>query len=113
MAFASIIALIYSTNPVYYSIKLKGFNVLWSQLLSVATFTLTFFVNTSYGLWRKCYELSRRLQGRLNDLGMTLSAHATRVESYDTIEFQGPSSYLPSTYTPESEQVLRLIGRYV
>ena len=56
----------------------QGFSILWGQLLSVTTFTLTFFLNQSYGLWRKCYDYSRRLQGRLNDLGMTLAAHATR-----------------------------------
>ena len=31
-------------------------------------------------MWRKCYGYSRTLQGRLNDLNMTLAAHATRIE---------------------------------
>jgi hypothetical protein len=84
---------------------LQGFSILWGQLLSVTTFTLTFFLNQSYGLWRKCYDYSRRLQGRLNDLGMTLAAHATRVS---------PSSPdIPSTYTPQSKQALELVSRYV
>ncbi len=59
---------------------LAGFSVLWGQLLSVTTFTLTFFLNQSYALWRNCYGYSRRLQGRLNDLNMTVAAHAKRVE---------------------------------
>ena len=84
---------------------LQGFSILWGQLLSVTTFTLTFFLNQSYGLWRKCYDYSRRLQGRLNDLGMTLAAHATRTK---------PSSPdIPSTYTPTSRQALELVSRYV
>lgn len=84
---------------------LEGFSILWGQLLSITTFTLTFFLNQSYGLWRKCYDYSRRLQGRLNDLGMTLAAHATRTK---------PSSPdIPSTYTPQSRQALELISRYV
>jgi hypothetical protein len=64
----------------YFDIKtpLSGFNVLWGQLLSVTTFTLTFFVNQSYSLWRKCSELSRRLQGRLHDINLSLAAHAAR-----------------------------------
>ena len=83
----------------------SGFNVLWGQLLSVTTFTLTFFVNQSYSLWRKCYELSRRLQGRLHDVGMTLAIHATR---------KAPSSpNEPSTYTTASRQTLELVSRYV
>jgi len=84
---------------------LEGFSILWGQLLSVTTFTLTFFLNQSYGLWRKCYDYSRRLQGRLNDLGMTLAAHATRMTS--------SSPDVPSTYTPQSRQALELVSRYV
>jgi hypothetical protein len=73
--------------------------------LSVTTFTLTFFLNQSYALWRKCYELSRRLQGRLNDLGMTLAAHAARKTPADPSE--------SSTYTSGSRQMLELMGRYI
>ncbi|KAL7564626.1 hypothetical protein ACA910_009316 [Epithemia clementina (nom. ined.)] len=57
---------------------LQGFNVLWGQMLQVTTFTLTFFLNQSYALWRQCYALSRRLQGRLHDINMSLAAHAVR-----------------------------------
>ena len=58
--------LIHSSSPhvcLWYFFWLK-----WGQLLSVTTFTLTFFVNQSYSLWRKCMELSRRLQGSLHYL---------------------------------------------
>lgn len=85
--------------------NLQGFQTLWGQLLSVTTFTLTFFVNQSYALWRKCYSLSRRLQGRLNDLGMTLAAHAERKTPASPSE--------PSSYTAGSKQLLDLISRYI
>uniref|UniRef100_A0A7S2XP54 Bestrophin homolog n=1 Tax=Attheya septentrionalis TaxID=420275 RepID=A0A7S2XP54_9STRA len=105
MLYATIIALFYKANPQFRE-SLTGFNILWGQLLSVTTFTLTFFLNQSYALWRKCYELSRRLQGRLNDLGMTCASHATRKTNPDN-----PSE--PSRYTPESRQLLELIARYI
>ncbi len=104
MALATLVVFLYRLYP---SLKdlLQGFSILWGQLLSVTTFTLTFFLNQSYGLWRKCYDYSRRLQGRLNDLGMVLAAHATRTK---------PSSPdIPSTYTPQSRQALELVSRYV
>ena len=84
---------------------LSGFAILWGQLLSVTTFTLTFFVNQSYALWRKCSELSRSLQGRLHDMDMTLAAHATRMPSKTAGE--------TSKYTSESKQILEVVSRYV
>jgi predicted membrane chloride channel (bestrophin family) len=104
MALATLVVFLYRLYPNLKDL-LQGFSILWGQLLSVTTFTLTFFLNQSYGLWRKCYDYSRRLQGRLNDLGMTLAAHATRTK---------PSSPdVPSTYTPQSRQALELVSRYV
>ena len=104
MIYACAVFLICRTYP---GIKepLSGFNVLWGQLLSVTTFTLTFFVNQAYALWRKCYELSRRLQGRLHDLNLSLVAHAARKPASSPNE--------PTTYTPAARQVLDLVSRYV
>ncbi|KAL7439296.1 hypothetical protein ACHAXM_009830 [Skeletonema potamos] len=104
MVLATFVVFLYGLYPNLKDL-LQGFSILWGQLLSVTTFTLTFFLNQSYGLWRKCYDYSRRLQGRLNDLGLTLAAHATR---------STPSSPdMPSTYTPQSRQALELVSRYV
>jgi hypothetical protein len=105
MLYACVVLLICRTYP---GIKqtFAGFNILWGQLLSVTTFTLTFFVNQSYVLWRKCYELSRRLQGRLNDLDMTLAAHAARKPA-------SSKAKAPTTYTSGSRQTLDLVSRYV
>lgn len=104
MVYASIIFFLYKQYP---GIKdhLNGFGTLWGQLLSVTTFTLTFFVNQSYALWRKCYELSRRLQGRLHDIGMNLATHATRKVPTTSEE--------TSTYTAASRQILELMSRYI
>jgi predicted membrane chloride channel (bestrophin family) len=104
MAYATLIFFVFRSNPAWKQ-HLQGFSILWGQLLSVTTFTLTFFLNQSYALWRKCYELSRRLQGRLNDLGMTLAAHAARKTPASPTE--------PSTYTAASRQLLELVSRYI
>eukprot|EP00587_Corethron_hystrix_P001577 CAMPEP_0113328384 /NCGR_PEP_ID=MMETSP0010_2-20120614/19989_1 /TAXON_ID=216773 ORGANISM="Corethron hystrix, Strain 308" /NCGR_SAMPLE_ID=MMETSP0010_2 /ASSEMBLY_ACC=CAM_ASM_000155 /LENGTH=1182 /DNA_ID=CAMNT_0000189705 /DNA_START=372 /DNA_END=3919 /DNA_ORIENTATION=- /assembly_acc=CAM_ASM_000155 len=106
MALSICIGLLYRSAPSSIKESFRGFNVLWGQLLSVTTFTLTFFLNVSYSLWRKCYELSRRLQGRLNDLSLTLSAHATRTEPED-----GEDGL--STFTPQARGILTLVGRYI
>jgi predicted membrane chloride channel (bestrophin family) len=104
MLYASVVFMVCRSFP---QIKdtLSGFAILWGQLLSVTTFTLTFFVNQSYALWRKCSELSRRLQGRLHDMDMTLAAHATRKPPTTPNE--------ASTYTAASRQILELVSRYV
>jgi hypothetical protein len=104
MLYAVVILFVFKRFPELKT-RLAGFNILWGQLLSVTTFTLTFFVNQSYALWRKCYELSRRLQGRLHDVGLTLAVHAER---------KPPSSPNdPSTYTAASRQILELVSRYI
>lgn len=53
---------------------------LYVQLLSITTFTLTFFVNQSYTIWRTCLQTCRILQGRLNDLVMALAGFSQRVD---------------------------------
>ncbi|GFH58060.1 hypothetical protein CTEN210_14536 [Chaetoceros tenuissimus] len=80
MIYASVVCVIFKCYKTQFLQNLSGFNILWGQLLSVTTFTLTFFLNQSYQLWRTCYGFSRRLQGRLNDLNMTMAAHAARSE---------------------------------
>jgi hypothetical protein len=108
MLFASLVAAFFNLHP-QLTKHLTGFNILWAQLLSVTTFTLTFFLNTSYTLWRTCYQHSRRLQGRLNDLGLLLASHSSReIPSNSTA-----AAPLPATYSPAARQLLTLVGRYV
>ena len=104
MIYATIVFYIYRSNPGIKD-RLNGFSTLWGQLLSVTTFTLTFFVNQSYALWRKCLELSRRLQGRLHDIGLNLATHAARKTPTEENEM--------ATYTDSSRQILELMSRYV
>lgn len=104
MCLAVCVAFVYNRAPNFKN-ALSGFSILWGQLLSVTTFTLTFFLNQSYALWRKCYELSRRLQGRLNDLGLTMASHASR---------EVPQSAEDSSkYTPQARQILEVMARYI
>ena len=77
-----------------------GFSSLWGQLLSVTTFSLTFYLNASYSIWRKCLTTCRMLQGRLNDLVMALAGFAQRVDSKDG----------SSEFTPPSRKIL--VGAY-
>ncbi|KAG7345773.1 bestrophin, RFP-TM, chloride channel [Nitzschia inconspicua] len=104
MVYALAVFVIQRTYPCINQ-NLSGFGTLWGQLLSVTTFTLTFFVNQSYSLWRKCMELSRRLQGRLHDINMNLASHAARKLPTNPTE--------KSTYTASSRQILELMSRYV
>lgn len=105
MVYACLVFVLCRTYPNTVKETLSGFHILWGQLLSVTTFTLTFFVNQSYALWRKCYDLSRRLQGRLHDMDMTLAVHAVRQ--------QGSDPYAPTKYTKESRQLLDVVARWV
>ena len=84
---------------------LDGFPYLWGHVLGVTTFTLSFFVNQSYGLWRSCLNISRTLQGRINDLMMLLSSHARRDDPTT------PDSF--SEFTAESSKMLRIVARYL
>lgn len=106
MLFAAAVYLLFQKKP---SLReaFKDFNTIWAQGLSVTTFTLTFFVNQAYTLWRNCLGISRRLQGKLNDLIMLTTTCAKRVD---------PSSKEEggcSRYTTASRQLLLVISRYV
>ena len=53
----------------------------WNYLLTLTTFVTTFFVGHSHDFWRKSYQLSRSVQGRLNDIGLLCATHASRTPS--------------------------------
>jgi hypothetical protein len=105
-----------TTTPPILIKHLQGLDELFTQLLSVTTFTLTFFLDQSYNLWRKCLDLSRQLQGRLNDVGFMLAAHAARTTTTSNFSSNAAShsqdtSY--SQYTKPARQTLELIARYI
>jgi len=93
-----------------------GLNLLYPQMLTITTFTLTFFVNESYNVWRKCLTTCRLLQGRLNDLGMALAGSAAR-QDWDKKLFANYSNNNnqsnSSEFTTSSRKILRLVGRYI
>ena len=82
----------------------KEYSTIWAQGLSVTTFTLTFFVNQAYTLWRNCLSISRRLQGKLNDLVLIATSCAKRVDV--------PKENC-SRYAVASRQLLLVLARYV
>lgn len=58
----------------------------WNYLLTLTTFVTTFFVGHSHDFWRKCYGLSRVVQGRINDIGLLCATHAARDANGETLE---------------------------
>ncbi|KAK1743540.1 bestrophin family protein [Skeletonema marinoi] len=71
---------------------------LWHYLMSITTFILTFFLSQAYTLWRNMYDTTRKIQGRINDIGLLV---ASTVERDD----QGK-------YTKRGEDLLDDIGNY-
>eukprot|EP00931_Biecheleriopsis_adriatica_P069401 TRINITY_DN43259_c0_g1_i1.p1 TRINITY_DN43259_c0_g1~~TRINITY_DN43259_c0_g1_i1.p1 ORF type:complete len:441 (+),score=69.14 TRINITY_DN43259_c0_g1_i1:32-1354(+) len=71
----------------------------WEHQVTLTTFVVTFFLNQSYNFWRQQYNLARRIQGQLNDIGAVLAACASR----------GPSGH----YTTEALSLLEEVARYV
>lgn len=58
--------------------RLRGFTTMWGYLLTMATFVNSFFLSQAYGFWLATKGNVRKVQGRLNDLGMLLATHAER-----------------------------------
>jgi len=79
---------------------LRGFTTMWGYLLTMCTFVNSFFLSQAYGFWLATKGNVRKVQGRLNDLGMLLACHAQR---------DGPTGL----YTPASRELLEDVARYV
>ena len=62
-------------------------------------FILSFFLSQSYTMWRSVYSITRRVQGRLNDVGLLCATFARR-------------NATDGAYTPEAEDSLRTVARY-
>jgi hypothetical protein len=58
--------------------RLVGLSKLWHYLMSITTFILTFFLSQAYGVWRNMYTITRKIQGRLNDIGMLVASTVER-----------------------------------
>lgn len=71
----------------------------WEHHVTLTTFVVTFFLNQSYTFWREQYNLARRIQGQLNDIGALLAACASREPD--------------GRYTPAARRLLHEVARYV
>uniref|UniRef100_A0A7S2G1G2 Bestrophin homolog n=1 Tax=Octactis speculum TaxID=3111310 RepID=A0A7S2G1G2_9STRA len=79
--------------------RLKGINQVWLYASSLVTFTMSFFLNQTYAHWRNIYSLSRKIQGRLNDIGLCCGTSASRTADGE--------------YTDEASELLALVSRYI
>ena len=102
------------------SSSLDGTQRIWTELIAIVTFTLTFFVNEAYSCWRNCLNICYNLQGRLNDFGMALAGCAKRDEprlsssSSSKRAMQAAEDVeATSKFTPGARNVLTIISRYV
>lgn len=60
--------------------RLVELEKVWKGTSALTTFLLTFFVGQAYNFWRTFYDIGRKIQGRLNDIGLLLATHAARDE---------------------------------
>lgn len=58
--------------------RFVGLGKLWHYILTLTTFILTFFLNKAHDLWQNVYSMGRKVQGRMNDIGMLLATTAER-----------------------------------
>lgn len=65
-----------ATDPLIKS--LEGLRKMWGYQLTLGTFVLTFFTSEAYSYWKKVYDTSRSIQGRINDICMLLTIGAQR-----------------------------------
>jgi len=79
---------------------LASVDKVWLLASGLVSFTLSFFLTQSYAFWRSVYAYTRKVQGRLNDIGMLCAAAAER---------EGRTG----EYTEDAKVLLALIGRYV
>lgn len=79
---------------------LAGIARTWTLSATMASFMLSFFLSQSYSLWRSVYSVTRRVQGRLNDVGLLCATFCERDST-------------TGRYTPEAEALLQTVSRYV
>jgi hypothetical protein len=72
--------------------RLALFEQAWKYLVTLTTFTMTFFLGEAFVLWKRVYSIGRQIQGGLNDISMLLATHAARNDN--------------GNYTPESQLLL-------
>jgi hypothetical protein len=78
--------------------RLVGLQLVWRYLMTLTTFILTFFLSQAYGIWREMYSISRKIQGRMNDLGLLVACAAMRGKD--------------GSYTPKAKSLLDDVASY-
>lgn len=82
-----------------FAVRLSGIERVWTLSSGLVSFTLSFFLNQAYALWRNVYALTRRVQGRLNDICLLAATSAARGTD--------------GSYTPQAQVFLQMTSRYV
>ena len=78
--------------------RLAIYDKIWTTLMGLTTFLLTFFLNQAYAYWRAFLRTGRKIQGHLSTVLMLLTSHAAR--DPDT-----------GAYTAAAEAFLRDVAR--
>lgn len=55
-----------------------GLSKLWHYLMTLTTFILTFFLSQAYAVWKNMYSITRKIQGRMNDIGLLVASTVER-----------------------------------
>ena len=79
--------------------NMEKLDKLWHMQMSLTTFILAFFLNRSAGVWSDLLSFGRRIQGRLNDVSILVSMHATRDPATNLV-------------TPRAQRVIDAVARY-
>jgi hypothetical protein len=58
--------------------RVIGLSKAWHYVMTLTTFTLTFFLSQAYALWRDIYNTARIVQGYLSDINLLLACSAER-----------------------------------
>ena len=91
--------------------QLQGINKLWSYMLTLCTFLLTFFTAEAYKHWRTVYFTTRAIQGRINDICLLVTVGAER-EDCDASKMLAFDSNT-SGYSSRGEVVVDKVTRMV
>ena len=94
--------------------QLQGINKLWSYMLTLCTFLLTFFTAEAYKHWRTVYFTTRAIQGRINDICLLVTVGAER-EDCDASKMLAFDAFDSNTsgYSSRGEVVVDKVTRMV
>mmetsp|Transcript_17955 Transcript_17955/g.29967 ORF Transcript_17955/g.29967 Transcript_17955/m.29967 type:complete len:534 (-) Transcript_17955:133-1734(-) len=79
----------------------RGVERVWLLCSGLISFSLSFFLQQAYALWRNVYLGSRKVQRRLNDILLLCAAAAAHAGNDE------------GGFTNESDEMLRTLARYV